>query len=338
MLEADIHDRAARLVKSAQTYVHQNFGISLSPHPAPLRGLPHFLLDRYSFWLGNLFGQPVLLMVFGAQSVGPVASLLKQRDIVRQHMGEQRTLLVIDHITPRMRQQLIEHRVAFLSPGKQLYVPDALIDLREHRQSEPAPPPEHLSPTAQLLLLASLLGHDVDDASLTRLADSYQVAIMSMSRAVDELKALEIAEDRRVGRQRRLRFRCQGRELWQAAETYLQSPVRKKRLVSGYVPGDAAPLAGESALAHYTMLAVPRIECRATPASVWKRMARHLDLTPAWAYDERGIEIETWTYDPFVLAPGNAVVDQLSLYLSIRHHPDERVTQAAEQMLEIFPW
>jgi len=64
-----------------------------------------------------------------------------------------------------------------------------------------------MSPTTQVVILAALLGHDVNDASLTQLAERYQVAIMSMSRAFDELEALELARPHRVGRQRRLSLR-----------------------------------------------------------------------------------------------------------------------------------
>jgi hypothetical protein len=105
----------------------------------------------------------------------------------------------------------------------------------------------------------------------------------------------------------------------------------------GDLPLNEAVLAGESALARYTMLNEPRIECRAAPAAAWKRMARHHGLETAWAHDERRIEVQTWAYDPQVLSD-NEVADRLSLYLSARHDADARVAQAAEHLLEPFAW
>lgn len=175
------------------------------------------------------------------------------------------------------------------------------------------------------------------DASLTQLAERYQVAAMSMSRAFNQLEALELAQSDRVGRQRRPSLRFGGRELWRAVEGRLQFPVRKTRYVTGDLPLSEAMLAGESALARYTMLTEPRIECRAVPAAAWKRMARNLGLEPAWAYDERRIEVQTWAYDPQVLS-GHEVADRLSLYLSARHGADERVAQAADHLLGPFGW
>ena len=57
----------------------------------------------------------------------------------------------------------------------------------------------------------------------------------------------------------------------------------------------------------------------------------------ATSFDDARFEIETWSYDPGVLATGETV-DPLSLYLTVRNHADERVAQAADQLLEQFQW
>lgn len=149
--------------------------------------------------------------------------------------------------------------------------------------------------------------------------------------------ALKIAKSKHVGRQRRLSLQYTGRELWHAVEARLQSPVRKVREVKGRLPDEVAPLAGESALAHYTMLSEPRIARRALAAARWKHITGQFGLAPATPFDHDRVEIETWSYDPHVLARQPAV-DRLSLYLSVRHDPDERVAQAAAQLLETFEW
>jgi hypothetical protein len=95
-------------------------------------------------------------------------------------------------------------------------------------------------------------------------------------------------------------------------------------------------VAGESALALMTPLASPRTQTLAVAAADWNRLFRE-HLKDAEPGDPYGDEIETWSYDPAVLAE-HKVVDRLSLYLSVRHHTDERVAQAAEQLLEHMPW
>ena len=70
-----------------------------------------------------------------------------------------------------------------------------------------------------------------------------------------------------------------------------------------------------------------------------KRLAQECRLETATVHDPDRIEVETWTYDPRVLArPTDNVVDPLSLYLSVRHDPNERIAQAVRQLLEQMKW
>jgi DNA-binding MarR family transcriptional regulator len=327
------------LAAEAEAYVQSSFGIRLDLVPVRPASLPHFLLDRYRFWQGSLLGQPMLLAAGRnwRPGMGFTADFVKHRDLLRRQLGVQFVLLLLDHVPATVRRQMVERKIGFLSPGSQLYVPDALLDLRERGTRAPAEPSEQITPTAQLLLLAVLLGEQLDDSNLTELAERFQVAVMSMSRALDELEALQIAKARHVGRQRRLHLLLQGRELWDSVRDRLHSPVRKVRTVRGAVDGGFAPRAGESALAHYTMLAAPRVERRAIAALRWKEVAQKVENVGEYVFEEDRTELETWSYDPLALAR-EGVVDPLSLYLSVRHNPDERVTQAAEQLLEPFGW
>jgi len=47
--------------------------------------------------------------------------------------------------------------------------------------------------------------------------------------------------------------------------------------------------------------------------------------------------IEVWSYEPKLLG-NNESVDPLSLYLSLRYSPDERVHQQLERLIEEVPW
>lgn len=101
-------------------------------------------------------------------------------------------------------------------------------------------------------------------------------------------------------------------------------------MIGGRVENRVAPLAGESALARYTMLAMPRIETRAILSVRWKRLEKKLALAPASAFEDEQIEVQTWTYDLQILTQAD-VIDRLSLYLSVRENPDERIVQTAEE-------
>lgn len=338
MLDNLLDSALETLAKAAEAYVQNAFGLRLRLAPVAGANLPHFLLDRYRLWQGQFNGEPVLLVAMRAPGLGVTTEFIRHRELLQRHLGIRLVLLLLEHVPAIVRRQMVERQIGFLSPGAQLYVPEALLDLRERTPTRAPTPNDQFGPTTQVLILASLLGEDLNDLNLTQLAVRFQVAIMSMSRTLDELEALQIAKARHVGRQRRLQLVMRDGELWQAVESRLQSPVRKIRTVRGSLPDCVAPLAGESALAHYTMLAEPRFPHRAIPAARWKQLQHSLELRVGFEFEDHDrAELETWSYDPRVLAQ-EPVVDRLSLHLSMRHDPDERVVQAAQQLLEPFGW
>ncbi len=326
------------LAQAAEAYVQHAFGRRLELTPIAPTNVPHFVLDRYMLWEGFLDGRTLVLMAIREPRQGATTDYLKHRELVRRQLGVDLILLLLDHVPNAIRRQMVERQIGFLAPGAQLYVPEALLDLRERATTTTAiAPVDKISPTTQLVLLAILQGVALEDEHLTELAERFHVSIMSISRTLDELEALQLAKARHVGRQRRLRMLLGGYELWEAIQKRLQSPVRKVRIVSGRVEDHIAPLAGESALSRYTMLATPRVETRAILSMHWKNLKERLALSPAAAFDDDRVAIQTWTYDPHILAR-DAVIDRLSLYLSVRESLDERVAQAAEELLETIEW
>ncbi len=340
MLERITDARLEALAEAAETYVDEAFGEHLALIPIAPKALPHFILDRYSMWQGQLQGRNILLMAIREvlpTGSGATAQYLKHRDLVRRELGADLVLLLLDRASGAIRRQLMERKIGFLAPGAQIYVPEVFLDLRERAPAFAIAHGESISPTTQMLIIALLLRKVTEDGNLTELANEMGVSIMSVSRTLDELEALQLAKAHHVGRQRRLHMLLSGRELWDRVHDRFQSPLRKVRVVSTAHGAVIGPLAGESALARYTMLADPQIVTRAILGASWKRIEQDYALRAATPFDVDRVEIQTWTYDPQMLAQ-DGVVDRLSLYLSIRNAPDERVAQAAEELLETFSW
>jgi DNA-binding MarR family transcriptional regulator len=337
MLNNPSDEHLQALAEAAEAYVQHSFGQRLDLKPSTLSSLPHFVLDRYKLWEGTLNGRSVALIAIREPRQGATSDYLKHRDLVRQRLGADLSLLLLDQAPNSIRRQMIERKIGFLAPGTQLYVPEALLDIREHTPSIQSAPTDHISPTTQMLLLAALQGRALVGSKVTELAARLKVSPMSMSRTLDELEALQLAKPHHAGRQRFLNLSVAGRELWDSVRDRLQSPVRKTRMVSGRIDVLDAPLAGESALARYTMLAAPRRECRAVLSLRWKALENAQGLKPASIFDDEQFEIQTWTYDPTTLAQ-NGLIDRLSLYLSVQKSLDERVAQASEELLETMEW
>lgn len=327
-----------RLAEKAEAYLRDTFGAAAHIVPEAPAGLPFFIPDQYALWRAEIFERPCILMALRTESMATADELARHVQLVRDRATTPVVVLVFETLSPSRRQSLLKRRLAFMAPGAQLYVPEALLDLRERTPRAPIREVETFSPTSQLVILGALLRREGEAPSATALASRYGVATMSMSRAFDELQAAGVAETLRLGKQRGLRFLSHGRELWEAAAPRLQSPVRKVRTVGiPYPQNFPGRIAGESALASYTLLSGPRVQRLAVASANWNQLVRDHGLIAREPGDPDGDEIETWSYDPAALT-SDLVVDRLSLYLSTRDHPDERVAQAAEQLLETMSW
>jgi hypothetical protein len=340
MLDTSDRRWAEELERKAQAYAQEAFGQDFQLALLHAPSLPFYLIDRYALWRCDLFGRACIFMAPRPQALAEDWSELpRHRDAIRLQLQADVVVLLFESLPPRRRKKLISERIGFMVVGAQLYVPEMMLELREGRTPK-APlvnAPETFAPTTQLIAIAVLLDRPIGGENATNLARQFGVAAMSVVRAFDELQAAGVAETTRVGRERTLKMKAHGRDLWREVEAHLQSPVRKVRRVALPYPERFPGLvAGESALALYTQLAAPRIQTLAVPAANWSQLVRE-HLTEAEPADGYGDEVETWSYDPAVLAEQRAV-DKLSLYLSVRYHKDERVAQAAEDLLEQMPW
>ena len=98
---------------------------------------------------------------------------------------------------------------------------------------------------------------------------------MTLSRALDELEAAELAESSPVGRERRLLLKGSKLDVWKKAQEFLRTPVAGRHSVRmahrHELPG---PLAGLSALARYSMLAEPQGVVVAVNREEWRSLVQ----------------------------------------------------------------
>jgi hypothetical protein len=160
---------------------------------------------------------------------------------------------------------------------------------------------------------------------------------MTLSRAMDEIEAAGLAARVDSGRERAMHWTGTRREVWERAQERLADPVQARHLVrheQGALPG---PLAGISALSACTMLGEPETTVCAMHASRWTAYRDKHGAEDAPFREPGVIGVEVWAYDPSLLGTSDRV-DPLSLYLSLRSDPDERVEKALEEMMEEVAW
>ena len=221
-------------------------------------------------------------------------------------------------------------------PGNQLYIPDLAMDLRERFRTHTTRHASGLSPAAQAVLFHRLLRLDVAATTPSLIATRLHYSAMSIGRAFNDLIDSGLAHTERYGKERHIRFKAEGRELFDAAHDLLRSPIRTEKFVrDGHV---APPLkhSGESALAELTDLSPPPLDAFAVAASDWKTIAQTRGFVETGRGQAAHI-VETWAYDPAGLSTARTV-DPLSLYAHFRNHRDERVSMAAERLLKEIAW
>jgi hypothetical protein len=304
---------------------------------AGVESLPYFLRDAYDVRELSLRGAR---LVMAMQRAGEKASLANVRTQLQKM--EAITGLPVVYVAPAMasyeRKRLIEHHVAFLVPGNQLYLPDLGLDLREHFRKPRLVDEEALSPSAQAIVIAALVRRPWrDECGATELAGPLGYTAMTWSRATREIAGTGIADVQVAGRSRQLKFTHGPRETWDRIRPRLRSPVKRTVWVSP--APEQTPLArqaGLSALAAQSMLTAPRTTCYAFDLAGWKA-ALHRGWKEHPGHDAGASEVQIWAYNPGILE-NSPYVDQLSLWLSLQATSDERVQSALDELMETLPW
>jgi hypothetical protein len=327
------------LSAKAEAYIQEALGVGCQLSPAQLPQLPYFLQDAYEFFQASLLGLPCLFFLPKVPDE-PTGMLEKHCQQLEKAVPDAGVIYLAETMPAHLRQRLARHRINFMVPGNQLHIPVLGVSLREYyRQKRVQRKPEAaLSPTAQLMVLWALLKEPLEGWNCAQMAERLGCSRMSAARACDELAAFPWTKVEKMGRnEKRLTFLIRGKALWEVAQDKMQSPVRKVRWVRERRQLLQGISAGESALAHYTLLGEPENPVVAVAAEEWRRLCGEWHLEEIDHEAPNSIQVQTWRYSPAVFAEGGNT-DRLSLYLSLVNEVDPRICKARETLLEEITW
>ena len=325
------------LAAAVQAYLHETLGTDARVHPwSGKQSLPYFLQDAFDVYEFSLRNRNILLASARRQRLPPQHTLRTQMDKLAQ-IADRPVVYATSTLASYERKRLVEQKIPFVVPGNQLYLPDLGIDFREYFR-QPHKEVTGFTPATQALFIAALLRKEWQGLwQPTDLITALGYTTMTLTRAIRELGGAGLITVQRVGGARRLQVNHPPAQAWEHATPYLRTPVRRTEWIDGQLVKDFhAPLAGLSALASYSMLTEPPQPIHAASATQWKRAqkvgVRH-DLVPALM----AVQWQIWSYPPRLLRD-SPVVDSLSLTLSLKDEPDERVQQAVDELRDKFPW
>jgi hypothetical protein len=333
-------------MKQLFTYLKEVIGIEIDLQPLAREmtdKLPMYLNEGYQWQEAVLANRPCILAEMKEPGSFSIAQIEKHFELVKTKFGLP-VIAVFNELEAYNRKRLIEKKLAFVVPGKQLYVPEFLIDLKEYgtiTKKEKA----SLMPTAQQLLLFHLLdkqqNRQLENKTFKELAVLIGTNPMGITRAAENLKYLELIEVNGE-KEKVIRFRLERHELWQNVlnRNLWINPVLKRVYVDER-PGIDMLKCNTSALPEYSDMNPGRQEFYAIEKNAFYGLQKSNALVNANKYEGRYC-LEVWKYNPETLVREqnsiSPVVDPLSLYLSMKDSRDERVEMALEQILEHYLW
>lgn len=326
------------LLDKFEQYLKDTIGIVATPKKwTGAEQLPYFLLDLYSFHEVSIQQIHILLMVARDEKEQTPAIIRKHIIQVKEKWGNE-VVYLHPSVSSYNRKRLIEHKVPFVVPGNQMYLPLLGIDLREHFRKIRSTPPK-FSPSTQAVILSALLSGEENTCTPSRLANKLGYASMTLTRAFDELESVGLGDVSIEGRERILRFSEMKKALWEKARGLMRSPVKRRTYIKLLNSDRTGVKAGLTALAHYSQLAPPSTSTCALSMEEWSFMKQHKDFIEMAIPEPEAntFQIEIWNYPPRLFAE-SGVVDRLSLFLSLKDNKDERVESALQKMIANIAW
>jgi hypothetical protein len=323
-----------QLVTTFKRYLKETLDIEVRPKQWP-GNLPIFLRNMYVLLEVRILGIPCLVMATKDKTGLTPATIQKHIFQVRKKWPDE-VIYVQQKVTAYNRKRLIQHKIPFVVPLNQMYLPFLGIDLREHfkniRVTEAS-----FSPSTQVVVLYYLTQNNQFRLTPKTLANELGYSIMTMTRALDELDGVGLGTIAMEGRERVLRFNRDKKQVWETALERLRSPVKKRLWVKTFSNEPLGVKAGLSALSYYSNLAGPVNPVLALEGKQWKKVKTNGDVMILDIVEPNASELEVWRYAPDIFEK-NGVVDRFSLFLSMREDNDERVESALNGMMGQAEW
>jgi hypothetical protein len=330
-----------------RNYIKEVLGIDLSYEPIPptaLNSLPLYIRDSYKLYNIIFYHTHFALAEIHDEDAFSNLQIENHLAVIKKVLNK-KAVLLSKNLSAINRKRLIEKGISFIVPGKQLFMPDLLLDLREtfsnRRENEHR---NKLLPSAQFILLYHLLHRyiktPIKDLSFKELAKTFGYTPMAITNAAENLRYHELCTIKGI-KEKYIYFDRERIELWNIAKPFLINPVLKRVYVDKR-PSIFMLQSNASALPEYSDINPGSQSYYAIEKNVFYKLQETGTLVNL--NDYQGLYcLEVWKYDPVKLVEdsdpeGENVVDPLSLYLSMKDIHDERIEMALAQIEDKNVW
>lgn len=325
------------LLKKVQTYLWETLNLTVKPEIWEGVAIPIYLQQQYNLYLVLLLKRDYLL-VCPKNNVGDSPAVQKKQLSKIEEVTGYPVILLANEVSSYNRKRMIEQKISFIVPGNQMYLPGLGIDLREYFRIS-SKKVDRFSPSTQAIIIHAILNREYHHLTTKALKKQTGYSIMTLNRVFDELLEQNLVEAESVKlRERVINFTLRGRELWGIVNPMLRNPVNIRKWVWSNVHLDERyKLAGLSALAMQTMLAEPMLSVIAMTNDEFKPCIKNQEIREVRESSEANYQVEIWSYNPKNVCR-EAVVDTLSLCLSLKDEQEARTLGEIEVLMEKVPW
>lgn len=295
--------------------------------------LPLIIRNKYDILVGSFFERKIAFLQAKNNHHTKLNELRKHIDIVRDvfHVP---VVYVCDTMKGYNRKRFIQRGISFIVPGKQMFMPELLVDLQDFA-IRPGKIPETMTPATQYLLLCHLQVENLEGMNFKEIAQTLNLGTMTVTRTANYLASKRICAIAGT-KDKQLHFDKGEYELWKDIEPLMQSPIKKKLFATPLINVENAMFSGINALAHYTDLADDNKPYYALDKKAYDNLLKENKQLLMDEVDGEML-IEVWKYNPKGLATGK-FVDPLSLYLIYKDDTDERIQIVINQLMDEMKW
>ena len=158
--------------------------------------LPMYVNQLYKIYITKLLGTELVLVQLVDEDNISIAQTEKQLRNLKK-LFNKTIVLILDHVVSYNRSRLIKKKVNFIVPGKQLFLPEMLVDLKDgDTKRRSFKEKQKLIPSAQVMVLYQILGlselWDIEQKPFKEIALKLNYSPMAISKAVDNLQAIDL--------------------------------------------------------------------------------------------------------------------------------------------------
>lgn len=289
--------------------------------------LPNYMLSRYII-KSAFFDKQRVILLYPKIELDEINTIKKHIEKVQSY-DKVPVVLVLDKITVKERQGMLNRGIPFIVENKQCYLPFLGMLLTERCDTK-IQKSEKILPSAQMLLFYYIYSNQKELFTNTAVKE-FGVSAMTITRAVRGLEQTGLIRVYKSGVQKVMTSDYTKKELYEKAKPFLSSPIKRTVYIPDNQVDDSLLYAGDQALSFFSMLNQPRIDCYATANdNKWKGLEK-TELID----DREQVVLQLWKYNPRVLTKGK-YVDILSLAACYMDDADERVEACIEGMLDEY--